>query len=74
MLGRQTLQVSDGLPQGEAHGPLAEGAGQNETFEIDEIRPRVQVTVKTCLGIWRELLPEEGDHACLGPPQAVADV
>ena len=46
MLGRQTLQVSDGLPQGEAHGPLAEGAGQNETFEIDEIRPRVQVTVQ----------------------------
>ena len=46
MLGRQTLQVSDGLPQGEAHGTLAEGAGQNETFETDEIRPRVQVTVQ----------------------------
>ena len=46
MLGRQTLQGSDGLPQGEAHWPLAEGAGQNETFEIDEIRPRVQVTVQ----------------------------
>ena len=74
LLGDQTFQASPGLPESEKHWTLAEGSTENETFQNFKDNSRVQVTVQACRGIWRELLPEEGDHACLGSPQAVADV